>query len=208
MFLNLQSGPYPYDLRGGETTARPTALIGNVFSNGVYDHTGGGAEAFVMYGQNHFPAGPGAWNFYAVGNIFDTDLKLMEVNWAGSSWLGTDWAMVNNIVIKVGNAGDWAELNFVGDAAASVTGTTVNNIVRERGSDLSDFYFEDYATYDYTISSFSSVVYQGSPTNIASDYSEWAAWFSDQLWFPLLVPGYGYVFGPYTGYEKRRVTPP
>jgi hypothetical protein len=208
MFYNLQSGPYPYDVQALETQAHPTLMEGNIFACGTYDHVGGGDEAFAMYGQNHFTAGPGAWNFYAINNIFDTDLKLMEVNWANSSWLGTDWAFVNNVIIKTGNAGDWPELNFVGDAAGSVTGTTVNDLVRERGSDLSDCFFTDYDAHDYTITSFSSVIYQGSPTDLAANYSEWAQWLSDHLWFPLLVPGYGYVFGPYTGYQKRRVTPP
>lgn len=212
MFYNLQSGPYPYDVRAGETVAEPTAVIGNVFANGTYSQMPNPVdrEPFTMYGQNFFPGpNPGAaWNFYVMANTIDSDKKVMETNFANSSWIGTDWAFVNNVLIKLGNAGDYPELNFVGDAAGSVTGTTVNDIVRERGSDLSNLYFTDYAAHDFSISSLSSVVYSGAPEDLQANYSEWSDFFYDHLGFPLDVPGFGYTFGAFCGYNKRLLTPP
>jgi hypothetical protein len=208
MFMNILSGLYPYDKMGGETAPRYTLVIGNEFSNGSYDHIGGGAEPFAIYSQNNPISGAGSWNVYFINNVFDTDLKLMEALWALGGFTSNDWTLVNNVIVKVGDAGDWDELNFTGNDQGSQTGATVNNIVRERGSDLSDLYFADYTGYDYTITSLSSAVYGGSPTDLDSTYPEWATYFYDASWFPLDVPIDGFNFGSYSGYQKRTVTPP
>jgi hypothetical protein len=207
MFYNLQSGPYPYDKRAGETQARNTIVAGNVFANGTYP-VGGQTEPFAFYCQNATPAATTSWNLYCIGNTFDTDKKFMESFWVSPGWVGTDWAIVNNIIIKNGNAGDYPEYNITGPAQAAVTGTVVNNLVRERGSDLSNLYFADYAGHDYTITSLSSVAYSGTPTDVGANYAEWDKYLRDVLGFPQYVYGIGYTFGAYSGYGRREVAPP
>lgn len=206
MLINMASGLINYDKLGGETVPRSTIFIGNQFSSGTYDHTGGGTEPYAIVCQNNPESGAGTWNVAFFNNEFDTDLKLMQCTWALGGFFSNKFTMANNIIVKVGDAGDWDEVDFTGNGAGSPTGTVVNNIVRERGSDLSDLFFADYDAFDYEITSFLSAAYLGTPTAFTS-YSEFSTYFKDYYGYPLTVPVYGRNFGSYSGYGKRLVTP-
>lgn len=208
MGINIISGLFPFDSLDTSVSKHsplPTIFIGNEFSNGTYDHVGGGAEPFFVYGQNNPSSGPGIWNILWANNVFNTDLKMAEVLIALGGFHPDNIGMINNVIIKTGNAGDYPELNFTGDGQGTVTGTTVNNIVREGGSDISDLSFSNVSTYNYNITSFSSAIYGGSPTNLLTKYPAIAKYYYDKLGFPLSVTGSGYQFGSHSGYNKRLI---
>lgn len=206
-FYSVSSGLIPWDKRAGETTPRPSMVINNVFSKGSYSQHGG-VEPFCFYTQNAPASGSGVWNMYVISNVFDTDKKMLQATWAAGGFHGTDWKFVNNIIIKNGSAaGAWPELEFTGNDVSSTTGTVVNNLVREMGSDLSSLRFTDYANYNYKPTSTTSIAYSGSPTNIDS-YTQYANYIYDIENFPSKLPSVGYYFGPYSLYGKRLVTPP
>jgi hypothetical protein len=110
------------------------------------------------------------------------------------------FTFANNICIKSGDAGDTPEFNVTGNGKATLQGgtKTINNLVRERGSDLSDLYFNNYSAGDLSITSTSSAAYSGSPTTITAS--------SDFFGFPIPLP-IGYFFGAYSNYDKRIITP-
>jgi hypothetical protein len=208
MAINLQSGLIPWDKKNGETSPRPSVYCNNIFSKGGYslDLT---SQPFAVYGQTADNSGAGVWNVYIAHNIFDCYQKGMQTDCRPNSFNGTDWKCVNNIWIVANNpTGDWNQIDFIGSMQANFTGTVVNDIVRTVGSNLSDLYFKDYANYDYHITNFSSAAYGGSPTDLSS-YTQFATY----LWaalenYPVVPPGFAKAFGPYSGYNLRKVTPP
>lgn len=84
-----------------------------------------------------------------------------------------------------------------------------NNLVREVGTE-SDLLFKTYTSpinaSDFTLSSFSSPAYSGSPTNITSTVPG-LLYYTDITGAPLLAPGQNYTFGAYSGFNKRTIAP-
>lgn len=205
-FYSVSSGLINWDKRAGETTPRSFIVINNVFSKGSYAQHGG-VEPFCFYVQNDPNSGAGVWNFYIIGNMIDTDKKFMQVTWALGGFHGTDIKVVNNLAIKSGSAtGSWPELEFTGNDVASTTGTVVNNLVREMGSDLSNLRFTNYTSFNYKPLDTTSSCYGGLPTDIDA-YTQYAQYLYDVENFPGKLPT-GYYFGPYSLYGKRVIAVP
>jgi hypothetical protein len=205
MGINQASGEYAYspstpDGRGaGQSTPQPTIVESNVFVSGTYG-AGGTDETHFIYIQNNPNSGAGNWTLTFKNNIIDTDNKCAEMLLALGGYTSQTFTFANNICIKSGNAGDTQEFNVTGNGKASLQGgtKTVNNLVRERGSDLSDLYFASYASGDLEITSTSSAAYSGSPTTLTAS--------SDFFGFPIPLP-IGYFFGAYSNYNIRTITP-
>jgi hypothetical protein len=174
---------------------------GNIYKSGAYG-AGGTDETFAIYLQNNPNSGAGNWSVSFWNNVIDTDNKACEFLLALGGYSSNNFTFANNIVIKVGTAGDTPEMNFTGNGQASLqSGTkTINNLVRDRGSDLSNLYFNNYASGDFSVTSLFSAVYSGTPTNLGFNYY-------DFLGFPAPIPTIGYFFGPYSNYNKRTVAP-
>lgn len=88
--------------------------------------------------------------------------------------------------------------------------TVINNLVRANGSQ-SDVLFTKYTnplSSDNNLkpSSFSSVAFAGSPTDIAARHPEIDPYLLvDYNGYPLLATGFPYAFGAYSNYEQRGV---
>lgn len=200
MFVSFKSGEYNYSPNHGQTSPQPINIDGNIFSSGTYSEVGFD-EPFAIYGQNNPNSGAGNWTVSIRNNLIDSDNKCMEFLLALGGFSSNNFVFVNNLVIKTGTAGDSQALNFTGNGKATLqTGTkTENNLVRNRGSDLSDLFFTDYANQNFSITSLLSAVYFGSPTTSTAGY--------DYYNFPSPVPVLGYFFGPQGNYNKRLITP-
>lgn len=197
MFLNIQSGETPWDIQAGQTTPQKVEFFSNVGINGTYT-AGGSTEDFDVYIQTSSIATSSSnWPMEFYNNTFKCDKKFSEAFFHASSFTWTGFKFVNNVIVKVGTAGDGEEYNFTG-AGTQPTGSTINNLVRNNGSE-SDILFTNYAGNDLTISSLSSPVYTG-----ATDVSSYAGDY-DYLGFPLSASGFAY--GAYSGYQKKTITP-
>ena len=198
MFLNIQSGAKPMNLDLGETAPRKSAFYSNVFDNGTYT-AGGSTESFNVYIQNSGSETTAStnWPVEIYNNTVIGDKKFFEAYFHASSWTWTNHKQVNNLVVKVGTAGDTDESNYTGPGTQP-TGTTQNNLVRNDGSE-SDILFTNYAGGDYTISSLSSPVYTGA-TDVSTYDGDYGV---DGL--PLNSGGFAY--GAYSGYQKKTITP-
>jgi len=198
MFLNIQSGATPWDIEAGQTTPQKAQFFSNVFINGTY--TGSpGTEPFAVYCQNSGSETTSSanWPVEIYNNTFKSDKKLMEAYFHASSFVWTGFKMVNNICVKVGNAGDYNEVNFTGPGTQP-TGSTINNLVRETSA-VADILFTDYAGNDLTISSLASPVYTGA-TDVSGYDGDYGV---DGL--PLDAEGFAH--GAYSGYNKKIITP-
>lgn len=200
MFFNGASGEYAYSPMAGQTTPQPLIVESNVYSSGTYG-AGGTDEFFAIYLQNNPNSGAGNWNVTFRNNIIDTDNKCAEITLALGGYSIHNLNFVNNICIKTGDAGDTPEFNVIGNGKATLQSgvKVINNLVRERGSDLSNLYFVDYANHDYEITNLLSAAYGGVPTTGISTY--------DFLGFPIPIPILGYFFGPYSSSNKRIIAP-
>jgi hypothetical protein len=201
MFANIASGEYAFSPLAGHSAPQPTVFENNVYKSGTYG-AGGTDETFAIYIQNNPNSGAGNWPVSFYNNIIDTDNKACEFLLALGGYSSHNFVFANNIVIKTGNAGDTPEMNFTGNGKASLqSGTkTINNLVRETGSDLSNLYFTDYATGNFQITSLFSAAYSGSPTNLGFNTF-------DITRFLAPLPSSVYFFGPYSLYNKRTVAP-
>lgn len=208
MFLNIQSGRSPWNVFLGETTPHDSYFFDNKYIKGT-GYTISYPQPFAIYSQitNGTGAGSGHLNYHIWGNTGITDVKWMEQYYGSTSFTSDKYTCVNNIIVKVGNAGTTPELNFAGPGTLPTGGQyLINNLVREVGSE-SDLVFTNEAGGDLTIDSFSSPAYSGSTTDIAARFSELSTYLYDKLGFPLLAAGQPYTFGAYSGYEKRFVAP-
>lgn len=205
MLLNIQSGNKPMNTFAGETSPGPVFFFNNVLHVGTYT-PGGSTEPDAIYIQNESSvAGTGTWavNFFN-NTIFSEDRWNAEsFSFTGSFAIAHKW--YNNIIVKFGtNSGrSTPELNLVGPN----NNQTIlrNNIVRDYPT-VADLLFTSVALNDFSLSSFSSVAYGGSPTDIAAAFPTIPN-LVDYLGFPMLAPGQQYTFGAYSGYQKRMNTP-
>lgn len=200
MFLNIQSGNCPWDIEAGQTSPQPSYFFSNVFINGTYPG-GGATEPFAIYAQTENGSGSGAYNIHLFHNTLIADKKCMEMYYHPSSFNSTGLTFANNIIVKVGNAGDYAELNFFDSFGIGSTGHLVNNLVREEGAE-SDILFTNLAGNDVTISSFSSPAYTGA-SDLDTRLSAISSYLNDHLGYPNKIPSGTPTFGAYSGYEKQ-----
>lgn len=205
MLLNIQMGNNPFNTFAGETTPGPLYITGNIFRVGTYS-PGGSTEPDAIYIQNESAVtGTGTWVLNIVHNVFFTEDKwnAESYSFTGSSAISHKWA--NNIIVKSGtNSGRTApELNYAGPNNNQTR--SLNNLVYDYPS-YTAVLFTNVAGNDFTLSSFSSSAYGGSPTNTASTFTG-LPYFNDNAGYPLLAPGQAYTFGAYSGYEKRFVAP-
>jgi hypothetical protein len=202
MFANIKSGEYPWAPESGQTSPQPTILESNVYSSGVYDEVGFN-EPFAIYGQNNPNSGSGNWQVIARNNIIDADNKAFEFLLALGGFTSYNFNFSNNIVIKVGNAGDSEALNFTGNGKATLQGgtKTENNLVYDDGDSLSGLYFNDRDNGDYKITNVLSAAYAGVPTTNVSSI--------DYLGFLIPIPiiEIGYFFGAYSSCNLRTLEP-
>lgn len=206
MMFNIASGEYAFspttsDGRGaGQTTPQPLIVEGNIYKSGTYG-AGGTDETHAIYIQNNPNSGAGNWNLTFKNNVIDTDNKCAEMLLALGGYTSQDFTFANNIVIKSGNAGDTQEFNVTGNGKATLqSGTkTINNSVNNQGDDLSGYYFANYSTGDFNITSLLSTAYSGSPTTLSVSV--------DYYGYPIPVPVIGYFFGAQGNYNKRIIAP-
>lgn len=205
MFFNIDSGLYPYSLFDPvETVPRPSYFFSNIFDSGSYS-AGTHTEASHVYIQNEQDTGDdGPWNVHFLNNTFIGDKEWGQYFVASNSRT-MNLIAENNIIVRSASA-TGPELDM-GTGSTAILSPTLNNIVRAVGSEA-DLLFTDLANDDFTLSSFESVAYGGSPTDIALNYPELAANnLYDLLGHPLRAPGQDYTFGAYSGFEKRTNDP-
>jgi hypothetical protein len=200
MFLNIASGEYAFSPLAGQSAPQPLIIEGNVYSSGTYS-AGGTDETHAIYIQNNPVSGAGNWTITFKNNIIDTDNKCAEMLLALGGYTSSNFTFANNIVIKNGTAGDTQEFNVTGNGKATLqSGTkTINNLVRNRGTNLADLYFKNYVSHDLEITSTLSAAFLGTPTNTGSSV--------DHYGFPIPIPVVGYFFGPYSLSNKRMINP-
>jgi hypothetical protein len=200
MFLNIASGEYAYAPMAGQSNPQPIIIEGNIYKSGTYG-AGGTDESHAIYIQNNPLSGAGNWTLTFKNNVIDTDNKCAEMLLALGGYTSSNFTFANNIVIKSGNAGDTQEFNVTGNGKASLqSGTkTINNLVQNQGDDLSAYYFANYSTGDFNITSLLSTAYSGSPTTLSTSV--------DYYGYPLPVPVTGYFFGAQGNYNKRIIAP-
>lgn len=202
MIFNIQSGYAPWDIEDSETVPQPSYFFSNVGINGTYSGT---AEPFAIYAQTQNGGSDTAnYPLHIFNNTFKLDKKCMEFWFHSGSFTSTNFTLANNVIVRVGDAGDYDEVNFTGPGTQP-TGALINNLNKEDGVDEEDILFTDYDNDDLTISSLSSPVYSGSPTDIASRFSELSGMYNDVIGVPMLSDTY--TFGAYSGYQKKTVTP-
>lgn len=208
MFFNIQSGQSPWNVFASETTPHDSYFFDNVYIKGS-GYTINYPQAFAIYAQitNGTGAGAGHLNYHLWGNTAITDVKWMEQYYGTSCFTSDKYTCVNNIIVKVGNAGTTPELNFAGPGTKPTGGQyLINNLVRNLGSEA-DILFNNEAGNDLSISSFSSPAYAGGSTDIAARFPELSNYLYDYLGFPLLVGANPYTFGAYSGYQNWTVAP-
>lgn len=196
MFINIQSGLYPWNIFDGETTPGDSYFISNIFDHGDYV-TGGGVEPYSIYIQNEEDSGAGSFDYVIAHNVIISDKHCAQAYGHPNSFTYTV-RLVNNIIVKTGAT----EIDTAGPGTAPTLVT--NNLVRATGSEA-DIYFTNLSGDNFTISSFDSTAYAGSPTDISALIPAINQY--DFLGYPLEVPDEGYTFGAYSGYEKFTVPP-
>jgi hypothetical protein len=204
MFLNIQSGLFPYDVLGGETSPRNSYFFHNYFDTRGYTPAGGASvlQPVAIYMQSKQDSGAGNLSFIFSHNTFVVEDRPLSECHSHTNSFTLSIVMVNNIIIQVGDAGDFDEINLVGGGATP--STTLNNLKRQYGS-TTDLLFTDFDNFDVSLSSFDSVAYAGSPTTITSSHIP-TALQNDLLGYPLKTTLYPYTFGAYSGTQKRAVT--
>lgn len=197
-FANIKSGLQPWASLSGQTAPQETILEGNVYFAGTFPGTD--QEPFAIYIQNNPESGAATWPISIRNNTIYTDKKAIE-SLLALGGVSETMVIANNIIIKTGNAGDYAEFNWTGNGNPSlIASETVNNQVYNVGDDLSGFYFTDYTTGDFSITNTGSAAYSGSPTNTSLNTF-------DYLGFPNPVPVSGYYFGAFSSYNLRTIAP-
>jgi hypothetical protein len=207
MFINIQSGNCPYNVFAGETDPQGSTWISNVFINGVYPADGPN-ESWAIYIQTWPDTGTAPLNHRIINNTFICDKKLAQSYGHANSFASTKFIFANNNIVKVGtDGGSYNEISFIGPTAGSFTGSIINNMIREAG-DESQFKFTNLATNDLTLLDFTSISYEGTPMDVATEAPDLIDYLTDLSAFPLKAPGQNYTYGAYSGYNKRLVLPP
>jgi hypothetical protein len=205
MFANIKSGEYNWAPMSGQTSPQTTIFESNVYSSGdwVPDPNPLFNEPFAIYIQNNPLSGAGNWQVAIRNNTIDSWNKSCEFLLALGGFTSYNFNFSNNIVIKVGNAGDSQALNFTGNGKATLQGgtKTENNLVYDDGDNLSGLYFNDRDNGDYKITNILSAAYGGVPTtNVPSiDYLGYL--------IPIPIPEIGYFFGAYSSCNLRTLEP-
>lgn len=201
MALNMKSGLTPWNIFNSETAPSRNAIYGNIFVQGT-PPSGGTPETVFNYFQTN-GSSTVAWPLEVFNNTFICNKVAAAIAFNTGAFTIPNLVWANNISVKTGNAGDYAELDYTGGGTFP-TNDEVNNLVYEF-SNYSAIGFVDGAgteAADFEISSLSSPVYTGA-SNISSFVS--GVSLLDFKGLPLNASGYAY--GAYSGYDAKTIAP-
>lgn len=201
MFVNIQSGNYPFHVFNGEAIPGKNKIIGNYFNHGTYTVGAGTPEPFSIYIQNQQNSGTTAGLQYDfLENTIISDKSIGEAYSHSNSWPYTV-NVKNNIIIAPGST------EFSTQGPGTHPTINENNLTRVTGSEA-DLLFTDLINHDFTISSLSSPVFsEGSPTDLIAEYPELKYTLFGLYGAPLLAPGERFTWGAYSGFNTRENDP-
>jgi len=206
--FNAQSGLYPYDIYGGETSPAKLSVYNNVFIEGT-PPSGGAREDIFIYGQVNNSSTSSEWPVEFFNNTIICDKNLMGWNFVASGYTIPNFKFINNIcVLKSGSGGDYPELDFFGTPIP--TSPIVHNLLRS-ASNYSSILFNNTSSATssegYKISNLLSPVYSGA-LNLSLYISTSISGIQliDKEGLPDLGSG-SYTYGAYSGYNYKTITP-